>query len=98
VGVFVLILVAVSVGVLVFVIVFVMGVGGFMLMCVRLGSVMGLFGDDFAFVDVDFGGGDSAAVDFFDLQGSVEIQGRCGFVEYPGIDSGVNEGSEKHVA
>ena len=51
-----------------------------------------------AFVDVNFCGGDSAAVDLFDFEGGVEIQGGGGFVEDVGIDSGVDEGSEEHVA
>jgi hypothetical protein len=47
---------------------------------------------------VNFCGGDSAAVDLFDVEGGVEIQGGGGFVEDFWIDSGVDEGSEEHVA
>ena len=57
----------------------------------------GFFGQVCAFVDVNFCTGDSAAVDLFDLEAGVEVQGRCGLVEDGGIDAGVNEGSEKHV-
>src|SRR5258707_9271417 len=57
----------------------------------------GFFGEVFAFVDVNFGGGDSAAVDFFDLDGGVEIEGGGGLVEDGWIEAGVDEGSEKHV-
>ena len=56
------------------------------------------FGEVWAFVDVDLGGGDSAAVYFFDLEGCVEVQRGYGFVEDVGVDSGVEEGSEEHVA
>src|SRR5258705_5705876 len=56
------------------------------------------FGELCAFVDVNFGGGDSAAVDLFYLEGGVEIQGGGGLVEDGGIEAGVDEGSEKHVA
>ena len=59
---------------------------------------MGGFGEGCAFVDVNFGGGDSAAVDLFDLEGGVEIQGGGGLVEDGGIEAGVEEGSEEHVA
>jgi hypothetical protein len=48
---------------------------------------MGGFGEVVAFVDVDFGGGDSAAIDFFDLERSVEVQRGGGFVQNFGIDS-----------
>ena len=56
------------------------------------------FGQLCAFVDVNLCGGDSAAVDFFDAKGGVEVQGSGGIVEDFGVDSGVDEGSEKHVA
>ena len=59
---------------------------------------MGVFGEVCAFVDVNFGGGDSAAVDLFDLEGGVEIQGGGGLVEDGGVEAGVDEGSEEHVA
>ena len=58
---------------------------------------MSFFGELCAFVDVNFGGGDSAAVDLFYLQAGVEIQGGGGFVENGGIDARVYEGSEEHV-
>lgn len=45
------------------------------------------------FQDVDFGGGDAAAVYFFDLERCTQIEGGCGFVEDLGIDSGVDERS-----
>ena len=58
---------------------------------------MSFFGELCAFVDVNFGGGDSAAVDLFYLQAGVEIQGGGGLVEDGGIEAGVDEGSEEHV-
>ena len=60
-----------------------------------MGNGLGYF---FSFVDVDFGGGDAAAVDLFDFEGGVEVECGYGFVEDLGIDSGVDKGSEKHVA
>ena len=57
-----------------------------------------MFGEFCAFVDVNFGGGDSAAVYLFYLEGGVEIQGGGGPVEDGGIETGVDEGSEEHVA
>lgn len=56
------------------------------------------FGQVCAVEDVDFGGGDSAAVYFFDFEGRAEIEGGGGFVEDLGVYSGVDEGSEEHVA
>ncbi len=56
-----------------------------------------MFGQLCAFVDLNFCGGDSAAVDFFYLEGGVEIEGGGGLVEDGGIEAGVDEGSEKHV-
>ena len=47
---------------------------------------------------MNFCGGDTAAVDLFDFEGGVEVECGYGFVEDFGIDSGVDEGSEKHVA
>lgn len=63
-----------------------------------LGVSWGGFGEVVAFEDVDFGGGDAAAVDFFDLEGCAEVEGGGGLVEDLGVDSGVDESSEKHVA
>ena len=51
-----------------------------------------------ALVDLDLCGGDAAAVGFFDFEGGVEVQSCYGFVEDGGVDSGVDEGSEEHVA
>lgn len=68
----------------------------FVAMCL-LGELSAL-GEVCAFVDVDLGGGDSAAVYFFDLEGCVEVQGGYGVVEDLWVDSGVEEGSEEHVA
>jgi hypothetical protein len=51
-----------------------------------------LLGQLCAFVDVNFGGGDSAAVDFFYLEAGVEVQRGYGFVEDFGIQASVNEG------
>ena len=51
-----------------------------------------------AFVDLNLCGRDTAAVDPFDFEGGVEIEGGSGLVEDLWIDSGVDEGSEKHVA
>ena len=61
------------------------------------GMDVGFFGEVCAFVDVNFCGGDSAAVDLFYLEGGVEIQGGGGLVEDGGIEAGVDEGSEEHV-
>ena len=61
------------------------------------GGGVRLLGQFFAFVDVNFCGGDSAAVDFFYLQGGVEVQRGYGFVEDFGIEARVDDGSEKHV-
>jgi len=73
---------------------------GLVLVCVGLLVWVNVifFGGLCAFVDVDLRGGDSAAVDFFDLEGGVEIECSYGFVEGFGIDSRIDEGSEKHVA
>ena len=57
----------------------------------------GRFGEVFAFVDVNFCGGDSAAVDLFYLEGGVEIEGGGCLVEDGGIEAGIDEGAEKHV-
>jgi len=91
--------VAVRVSMLRFVVV---GVWMVVIMCVIVAMAMFvgcviLFGEVIAFVDVDFGGGDAAAIDFFDLDCSVEIE--CGYclVKDFGIDSGVEESSEEHV-
>ena len=56
---------------------------------VSVGVLVGVggLGQLFAFVDVDFGGGNPAALDFFDLEGSVEFQRGGGFVQNFGIDS-----------
>ena len=62
------------------------------------GSGVGCFCEFFAFVDVNFCGGDSAAVDLFYLEGGVEVQGGGGLVEDGGIEAGVDEGTEEHVA
>jgi len=61
------------------------------------GVTSGLFGQVCAIVNVNFCRGDSAAVDLFDLEAGVEVQGGCGLVEDGRIDAGINEGSEKHV-
>ncbi len=47
---------------------------------------------------MDLGGGDAAAVYLFDGEGYVQVESGYGFVEDGGIDSGVEEGSEEHVA
>jgi hypothetical protein len=47
-----------------------------------------------AFEDVNFGGGDSAAVYLLDLEGGTEVEGGGGFVEDLWVDSCVDEGSE----
>ena len=73
-----------------------MSVGMLVVMCLFVGG--GLLGELDAFVDVDLGGGDAAAVDLFDIECRVEVERGYGFVEDVGIDSGVEEGSEDHVA
>ena len=55
-------------------------------------------GEVVAFEDMDFAGGDAAAVYFLDFEGGVEVEGGGGLVEDLGVDSGVDEGSEEHVA
>src|SRR5271168_5005430 len=60
--------------------------------------IAGFFGWLCALVDVDLCGEDSAAVYLFDLEGCVEIECGYGFVEDLWVDSGVDEGSEEHVA
>ena len=70
---------------------------------VGVGLLMGVmfvifFGSLCAFVDVNFCRRDSATVDLFYFQRCIDVQ--CGYslVEYFGVDSGVDEGSEEHVA
>ena len=58
---------------------------------------MRFFGELCSFVDVNLCGGDSAAVNFFYLEGGIEIQGGGGLVKDCGIEAGVDEGSEEHV-
>lgn len=85
----------------------VVGVWMVVIVCVAVGMfgfvgmvVMGVifFGGVIAFVDVDFDGGDAVAIDFSGRECSVEIE--CGYclVKDFGIDSGVDESSEEHVA
>jgi len=50
------------------------------------------------FEDVDFGAGDAAAIDFFDLEGGSEVEGGGGVVKDLRVEAGVEEGSEEHVA
>jgi hypothetical protein len=74
------------------------GVGLLVVRCVVLGWVdVRFFREPFAFVDVNLGGGDSAAVDLFYLEAGVQVQGGGGLVEDGGIDTGIDEGSEEHV-
>ena len=47
---------------------------------------------------MDFGAGDAAAVDLFDLEGGSEVEGGGGVVEDLRVEAGVEEGSEEHVA
>src|ERR1700690_3592599 len=47
---------------------------------------------------IDFGRGDAAAVYFRNFQARANVQGGYGFFEKSGRDSGVDEGSEEHVA
>ena len=75
-----------------------MRVGVQVVFFVFVGVCMGLLGEGCAFVDVNRGGGDAAAVDLIDFEGRVEVEGGYGFVEDVWVDSGVEEGSEKHVA
>ena len=51
-----------------------------------------------ALVHVHLGAGDAAAIDSFDFECGVEMEGSGCFVEDRWIDSGVYEGSEEHVA
>ncbi len=59
---------------------------------------LNLIRDLAAFEDVDFGGGDSAAIDFFDPEACVEIERGSCVVEHLLRHSGVNQRSEKHIA
>src|SRR6266702_6885764 len=75
------------------------GVGLLMVRRVVLGGRdLGFFGELCAFIDVNLCGGDSAAVYLFYLEGGVEVQGGGGLVQDGGIEAGVDEGSEEHVA
>ena len=56
------------------------------------------FGRLGAFVDVNFCGGDATAVSLFYHERCVDIQRGYGLVEDFGIDSGVDESPEKHIA
>ena len=87
----------------------IMSMAGFMLVLrfglelVGVGLLMGvmfviLFGKLCAFVDVNFCRRDSATVDLFYLERCVDIQRAYGLTEDSGIDSGVDEGSEEHIA
>src|ERR1700755_2371337 len=64
---------------------------------VFVGVRLSRLGEFCAFVDVDFGGGDAAAVDLFGFEGRVDVESGYGFVEDLRVDSGVEEGSEKHL-
>ncbi len=55
------------------------------------------FGQFCAFEDVNFGCGDSAAVNAFDLEACAQIEGCGGFVKDFWIDSNIDKRSEKHV-
>lgn len=57
-----------------------------------------LFGQVFSIEDMNFGGGDSAAVYLFNFEGGAEVERGGGFVEELGIDPGVDECSEEHVS
>jgi hypothetical protein len=70
---------------------------GFCWCSVGMGGAWGV-GEVVAEHDVDFGAGDAAAVDFFDLESGAEVEGCGGVVEDLGVDSGVDEGAEEHVA
>ena len=70
---------------------------------VGVGLLMGVmsvifFGRFCAFVDVNFCSGDATAVNLFYLERCVDIQRGYGLVEDFGIDSGVDESPEKHIA
>ena len=56
------------------------------------------FGGVAVLEDVDFGGGDAGAVDFFDAEGGADVEGCGGFVQGCCGDSGVQESTEEHVA
>jgi hypothetical protein len=51
-----------------------------------------------AFEDVDLGGGDAAAVDGFDAEAGVEVEGGDGVVKDFSGNAGVEESAEKHVS
>jgi len=57
-----------------------------------------LLGGLAVFEDVDFGGGDSAAVDLLDGEGCAEIECGGGFMEDLRVDSCVEECAEEHVS
>jgi len=66
--------------------------------CNVVRRLAGFFGGMGAVEDLDAGGGDAAAVGLFDLEGGAEVEGGGGVVEDLGVDSGVDEGCEEHVA
>jgi hypothetical protein len=57
-----------------------------------------LFGEVVAFEDVDLGAGDAAAVDGFDAERGVEVEGSYGVVKDFSGNAGVEESAEKHVS
>jgi len=70
-------------------------------MAVRVGLLavaMGGFGELALFEDMDLGRVNAAAVCFFDLEDCAEVEGVGGVVEDLGGETGVDEGSEEHVA
>jgi len=57
-----------------------------------------LLGQVSPFENVDFRAGNAAAVDGLDLQGCAEVHGGGSVVKDLRVDSGGNEGPEKHVS
>lgn len=96
--------VGVFVGVVVTVMVVVVGVAdfvevlGFGVVVVFVGGLMCGFGGPAVLEDMDAGGGDSAAVDLLYLETGVEMERGGGVVEDFGVEAGVEESCEEHVA
>ncbi len=56
------------------------------------------FGEAAVIEDMDLGGSDAGAIDFFDLEGGAEVKRRHSVVQDLRIEACVEEGTEEHVA
>ena len=73
-------------------------VGMIVLMLCRGRVRGGSLGERVTFEDINFCGGDSAAVYALELKGCVQIEGIGCLLQHFNGDTGVNHGSEEHVA